>query len=322
LDPVRLFPLLAERDGCPVCAAQGLEALHVYPIKQNKRRVTGQLYVALLGCERCGIVFSHPLPSDAELAAYYGGGDGWQTRIPDDPEVVATAVAGRKEVHAADLALLARHVGPQPPSGRRAKALDFGCGIGGWLEALAGAGWETYGIEPGPRAAAIAAQRHRMLDDIPVDAGFDLVVVHHTLEHLRDPAGTLGQLSRALRVGGAIWISVPNLETLGRHGDFNYVANDKHIFSFTAASLGSLLGQSSIELVSHSNLGDWSPGGAVRVDRLACVGRKVAQPVPFGADPLRPAIQALLSYGASRPEPVPARVPVRRWRRLARRALR
>ncbi len=42
--------------------------------------------------------------------------------------------------------------------GRR--ALDFGCGIGGWLDALAADGWETTGIEPGVSAATAMAARH------------------------------------------------------------------------------------------------------------------------------------------------------------------
>ena len=150
-----------------------------------------------------------------------------------------------------------------------------------------------------------------------MDGSFDLVVLHHTLEHLRDPAGTVVRLSRALREGGAIWISVPNLEALGSHGDFNYVANDKHIFSFTSASLRALLGRASIELVAHSNETGWSPGEDVRLDRLACIGRRAAQELPTAPDPLRPAIEALLAYGSSRPEPVAAAPPQRRWRRLA-----
>ena len=65
-----------------------------------------------------------------------------------------------------------------------------------------------------------------------------------------------------MRPGGAIWISVPNLEALGTHRDFVYIAGDKHVFSFTAASLRSLLALAGVELVGASTEPGW-PGEAV-----------------------------------------------------------
>ena len=157
-----------------------------------------------------------------------------------------------------------------------------------------------------------------MLDAIPEDGSLDLVVVHHTLEHVEGPGPTLQRLGRALRPGGAIWISVPNLETLGTHRDFVYVAGDKHISSFTSRSLEALLALAGIELVVHSEEPEWGAPGLVSPDRLACIGRKSAV-AKLPEDPLKPAIDALLAYGETRPEPQPRPRPSG-TRLLARRA--
>ena len=67
--------------------------------------------------------------------------------------------------HASRYHLAARYV-----SGR--EVLDFGCGLGGMLDAFAALGWETYGIDPSTRAAFA---RHRELTALPTEPRFDLV---------------------------------------------------------------------------------------------------------------------------------------------------
>ena len=124
-----------------------MRALHVFPINHGKPRVTRQLSLALLGCERCGLVFSAPTPTAAELDAYYGSeGEGWDVRIAVEPGELAARLERKRASNERDYAVLAANAElPERPR----RALDFGCGIGGWLDVLAADGWETAGIEPG-----------------------------------------------------------------------------------------------------------------------------------------------------------------------------
>jgi len=316
--PTRVFPLLSPSEPCPVCGASGPRPLHVYAVNHNKPRATSQLNVALLGCPRCGIVYSFPRPSDADLTAYYSRSDGWDDRITEDETEALRRVHKLRSKHAADFDRLAAVVElPEAADGVRPRALDFGCGIGGWLSALRDRGWETFGIEPGRRAAAITAREHELLEMPPGDASLDLVVLHHTLEHLPDPAGTLADLTASLRPGGAIWISVPSLETLAEHRDLDYMASDKHVFTFTTASLRSLLALAGVELLASSLEPGW-PDEIPNPKRLICVGVRRGAPLPLPAEPLEPALAALAAYAAGCPEPAP-RLPPSRLRRLVRR---
>ena len=314
----RVFPLLAPPEPCPVCGVTGQLPLHVFPVNHNKPRATSQLNVALLGCSSCGIVYSFPRPSDEALTAFYSRSDGWDDRITEDEAEAGLRVQKLRAKHAADLDRLGAVVElPEPAGGVRPRALDFGCGIGGWLGALRDRGWETFGIEPGRRAAAIAAREHELLERPPGDASLDLVILHHTLEHLRDPAAAVGDLTASLRPGGAIWISVPNLETLGTHRDLDYMASDKHVCTFTTAAVRSLLALAGVELVAASTEPGW-PDSAHNPKRLICVGVRREGPLPLPAGPLEPALAALAAYGAGCPEPEPRPQPSR-LRRLARR---
>ena len=324
MEPTRYYPLLAPPAQCVACRAPQVRPLHVFPVNHNKRRVTRQIHLALIGCERCGLVFSHPAPTRAELNAYYGSAaEGWDERISTDPAVLEAKLARKRESNARDYELLQAN-GSLPRSGRR-RALDFGCGIGGWLDVLAAGGWETSGIEPGPNAAAVAGRRHRILERIPAEPEFELVVVQHTLEHLHDPLETLTRLAAATVEDGHIYVSVPNLARLGQHRDFVYIAGDKHISSFTPAALSSLLALAGFELTAHSNDPSWNAPEARTSDvsRLAAVGRRRSREVPLPAAPLAAAIEALAEYGRIQPEPEPpGSRNGSRLRRLVRRALR
>jgi SAM-dependent methyltransferase len=320
MDPTRVYPLLAPSPACPGCAAEGLRALHVFPLNHNKRRVTRQLNLALMGCEHCGLVSSHPLPSDDDLAAYYSDDSGWDERVVAHEAGIDERLARRRASHSRQLAIIKTHV-TFPDGNAAPRALDFGCGIGGWLEALKADGWATFGIEPGPRAAAITSARHTMLETIPEDASFDLVVLHHTLEHLKAPGETMRRLAAAIKPGGAIWIEVPDLGSLGSHRDVDYVAGDKHICSFTSTSLRSLLALNGLLLIRHSNETGWGETATRKRRRLACVGLKVEDPLPLPEFPLETALEALREYGAGAAEPTPRPAP-RALRRLARRVLR
>jgi SAM-dependent methyltransferase len=88
--------------------------------------------------------------------------------------------------------------------------LEYGIGLGWNLAMLKcrrrlgydvaeflGPGLETRGIE-------------FMADTAAVEAGsVDVVICHHTLEHLLAPALALKEMCRLLRSGGRIWLSVP-----------------------------------------------------------------------------------------------------------------
>jgi 2-polyprenyl-3-methyl-5-hydroxy-6-metoxy-1,4-benzoquinol methylase len=50
-------------------------------------------------------------------------------------------------------------------------------------------------------------------DAIP-DAGYDLVILNHVLEHITGPAPILAALCAKLRPGGYIWIAFPSLRSL------------------------------------------------------------------------------------------------------------
>ncbi len=235
-----------------------------------------RLRVPLLttGCRTCGLLFSSPQPSSRRLERYYGAGGDWaRSRAGKRPGKVGGRLVERLDAVAGI---------KRPPAG--AKALDVGCGQGRWLNTLADYGWETYGIDP---AVKVAFARHRELASIPEAATFDLVILHHVLEHLRAPGRMLRQVGSALKPGGWLFISVPSLDNLPRHRDWRYCLNGRgHIAAFTTRCVEELLARAGMSLALVVT--DESAPSRCRV----LARREPGDPALEG-DPLAPALDAL-----------------------------
>ena len=98
------------------------------------------------------------------------------------------------------------------------RALDVGCGRGDLGAELIRRGWQVWGIEPDPGAAAVASGRglvvsEGILKTAGVEApegGFDLIVFQHCLEHVTDPPGDLEMALGMLAPNGRLIITLPN----------------------------------------------------------------------------------------------------------------
>lgn len=105
----------------------------------------------------------------------------------------------------------ARHV----PGERPLTVVDLGCGVGRFTPALADEfGGPVYGVEPsaGMRQQAVEGATHPRVtyldgaaEAIPLpDASCDLALLFLSFHHFADQAGSLRELARVLKPGGAV----------------------------------------------------------------------------------------------------------------------
>lgn len=306
---------------CPGCASPRITVLDVMPIVRDAK---GRRVSFLTGCRDCGLLFTNPTRTQGEAEDYYSNEGPWAASRAERMSKVETTYARRlhekkprprKLSRAGELVLdaLAPHIQTRRPAAG-AKALDFGCGDGVFLNWLQDHGWETYGIEP---STAVAFLRHRRLPAPPQDASFDFTVLHHVLEHVTDPLGILRQLAGALREGGILYVSVPALDSLPEHGIVRYCLDGrKHVMCFSEACLTGLLaraGFASLGRIEAKALDELSTRG--KPLRLRLVARRTSLPLAPPRDPLASALGALRDYAhAHRPWTARARdslLPVR-----------
>jgi SAM-dependent methyltransferase len=291
------LPLLDLPVACPACASTANRAFHVY---RNREEHSPYPWLALIGCEGCGLCFTYPRPTAEEAATYYEDEEhnGWSRgKSLEDPRGLEKAdrrFEVKREAARIKWAHLRSHLALAPrPAGRPLAALDFGCGGGAFLDALKEDGWQTAGVEP-HRMRLLAGLRHAMLTDLPTEPTYDLVILSHVLEHLVEPAGLLRRLAATLHVGGHLFIAVPDVDGLGDHGDITYIAGIVHMNSFTQAALANLARMAGCEPVRSFPGSEWHAVNEPDAKRHAQLSRKVGDaPLPLRPDALANAADTL-----------------------------
>ena len=284
-----------ERDTCPACGGRPLR--HLAPLSSSRPLWR---FGFISGCVRCGVLFANPLPSEGDLIEAYSPEGEWGRHRQEEQE---------KPVSQARLEAIFAPVRSEfdiTHPRRGASVLDLGCGLGGLLDSLAALGWDTHGIDP---ATKVAFQRHRELASIPDHPQFDLVVLHHVIEHVTDPLAILRQLARATRDGGFLFLSVPNLDDVAEHGELKYCLRHKvHVLAYSAQCLEWLAAAAGFRIVSTS------PIPRKPRQRVALARRESSRPLPSPARPLESARAALDRYYNRHPDdrgPLWASLPVR-----------
>lgn len=219
---------------CPLCCATALCDHHHDEKGRRIQRCTG-----------CGVQFMNPQYSDDYLRRYYAG------YIRVEPETDEP----NRFLHGYNLDLITERTGGP------GALLDIGCGRGHLLRVARDRGWRTvgYDVDPGT-VATVSAEFDLEIHsgeflDLPLpDGRFDVVAMHHVLEHLKDPPPVLARIRRLLRPGGRLFVALPNIEGLSstlkfslekmglrRRGLGAYYDADHHLFYFSPATLTDFL---------------------------------------------------------------------------------
>jgi 2-polyprenyl-3-methyl-5-hydroxy-6-metoxy-1,4-benzoquinol methylase len=258
------------------------------------------------------LVFANPLPTAEQLDQYYSDAGAWAAPRAERLERIEKSYL-RKAAKPPRPGRSRRVKPPAPPGGPErllnaiapylpvdtpppgAKVLDFGCGDGKLLNRFQERGWRTYGIEPSTHVPFI---RHTRLETPPQDGSFDLIVLHHVLEHVLNPLDVLQQLSGSVRIGGSVLISVPRLDTLPVHRDLNYCIDARrHIMSFTERCMTGLLARAGFDNAARLDLPELDQSHTEgQPKRLRLIATRVAAPLPPPAMALAPAIDALRQF--------------------------
>jgi SAM-dependent methyltransferase len=202
LDPEtgRLADRLARTIDCPLCGSSDHAPLF------EKQGFT------FVRCRECRLVFVNPqVREDVVLSEYRTAetNDLWFDVLTSERQL---ALDREKFGEVLDL------LEPYRGAGR---LLDVGCSIGLFLDLARERGWAGVGIEFAPRALAHARDHYGLeVLDVPLEeAGFepesfDAVGLLSVLEHTNEPRRMLADVVRVLRPGGAVYIVVPNVESL------------------------------------------------------------------------------------------------------------
>lgn len=135
------------------------------------------------------------------------------------------------------------------PKSSGGKILDVGCGNGWYLKEIEQKGWKCYGYEYDKEYAKGLSKKLGLLilceEDIDkYNSYFDLITLNFSLEHLNEPRAILSKLYLALKQGGEIVISLPNIKSWESKifkSRWFHLDPPRHITFFTAGLLSKML---------------------------------------------------------------------------------
>jgi len=173
--------------------------------------------------------------------------------------------------------------------------LDIGCGGGANARLMKELGKIVHAITLSEAEAEVVSPHVKrvLIGDIETmafnyaDGFFDAIVLSHVLEHLIDPWKTLARLRKLLRLGGRIYVALPNITFYQERfkfllGRFEYndtgIMDRFHLRFFTYKTAQELVRLGGYQVLLAKTIGSFPlwplrclVGGPIWIDRLACL---------------------------------------------------
>jgi len=139
---------------------------------------------------------------------------------------------------------------------KQSRILDVGCGSGILLQELRDVGFRNVlGIDPFIEQDLEYANGLRIRKCYLADMGgttWDVIMFHHSFEHMTAPRATLEMTARLLPKGGHCLIRIPVVSWAWEHYGVNWIQVDapRHLFLHTEKSLRILAEESGLRVIS------------------------------------------------------------------------
>ncbi len=188
---------------CDLC--ESIEDPYVLEYETDFLNLRETLY-RICCCKRCNAVYMNPRPTREELSKVYNE-DYLQKNCYDIESVNEKRI---NEIYPQKIHVLKKY----KPFGR---LLDVGAGIGGFIYLAKKEGYDAEGWDPSNSEVALAKKKY----NIDLKCGilsessyspetFDIIHMHHVLEHVPNPTESLRLIFNLLKPEGYFLFEVPN----------------------------------------------------------------------------------------------------------------
>ena len=206
---------------CPVCSACLKDNAETIPYPDvNRVSEFGDDFKQIRFCCQCGLGVVYPDIDDQKLARYYNNGGFWVVPKPHFlfRQAVVSSLLGQSRWKSIEEALARSHIN------RKIRILDIGAGYGFiGLHAARSTQFELSlytCVEPDYRMRDYLVsiwEKYSRKGSLEVKSSledviekFEVVVLSHVLEHVKDPLGMLRKAVSFLSESGVVLIDVPN----------------------------------------------------------------------------------------------------------------
>lgn len=240
---------------CPLCLSERIKVIHHHTIDGK--------VVKEHECERCKMVFKHPMFTDDEIKSMFDGEGYYES---GDTTIAArrgyaqygdeqTDRQAQSEQYLAMLEEVNKSEGAQDNWGERPKLFDVGAGYGALVKAAQAKGWKAEGNEVSKHAIKQAKERgvelmRGDLSELDLSEGsYDVVTLFNILQHVRDPKAMIQQAKRILKDDGFLMVKVPVVDSqLGFSQGVDFFKEDQ-MYHFSVQAISQMLIEQGFEIV-------------------------------------------------------------------------
>jgi len=233
---------------CPICNSTAIN-----PLLTVKDHSVSKEEFVIWQCSHCSLRFTQDGPDQESVGTYYQSSDYISHSNTSKGLINKLYQKVRKHTLNQKAKLV---IGYTKQKGR---ILDFGAGIGAFLNTMKEKGWEVKGIEPdaGARQQSMNLFDLEIADDHALtelsDDNFDAITLWHVLEHIHQLHETIDRLKALLRLNGKIFIAVPNYESLDASVyKLYWAAYDvpRHLYHFTPKAMEVLMKEHGLKIIA------------------------------------------------------------------------
>lgn len=245
------FSVQSEEDG-PLCILCSGELVSWLSVPGDWRRPAFSVSYDLGWCPRCAVGRLRQKLSRDEIAAAYRVPYITHNAGPEEEDGPAPSIWQRLRGRLAGWRTGAPDIEAswvrEEFGNQSLDVCEIGCGNGRILQAFQSAGHRVIGIEPDAEARQVARARGLEIfaghaEAPPPELGssrFDIIVMHHVLEHTESPLKALAVAGELLRPNGTLVLETPNNEAIGLKWAgcaWPWLDLPRHLHFFTASSL-------------------------------------------------------------------------------------
>lgn len=235
------------RKECPLCQHHSYSLLF-----KTKDYFLSKKDFNINQCEKCGFVFTNPVPAIEQINNYYKSDNYYSHNDKTNSlsawiyQKVKTMAIKRK------FELVSSYVN------KKGRLLDYGCGTGELPDYFKKRQWSVCGLEPDDDARKLARKKglevYADLNSIiKRDESYDVISLWHVLEHIHDFKSTLkGLISLLSDKNSILLLALPNrksrdAEKYGKH----WAAWDvpRHLYHFSRENVKYLCDETGLELL-------------------------------------------------------------------------
>ena len=232
---------------CPACNSG-----NIYSVLQAKDWLVSDIFFEIWECGSCTLRFTQNIPDVNAIGSYYQS-ENYISHTDSSKGFIDRLYRSiRKRTLEGKGRLISSATGMKSGT-----LLDMGAGTGAFVHHMQMQGWKTTGMEPdsGARQRAYELYGVELLSagnfNNREPDSFDAITLWHVLEHVHELHAYLGQLKRALRPNGRIFIAVPNYTSYDAavYKDY-WAAYDvpRHLYHFSPVAMKQLLEKHGLKL--------------------------------------------------------------------------